>query len=175
MAQPKNAMEIFSLLDKSNCRKCNEATCLAFAAAVFQGRKSITECPKLDAEIIDRYRDSVGKPQPTEQDGERAASNLQRQIHEVDLQATAQRVGGQYSNGKLTLKVLGKDFSVDRKGRMSSDIHIHPWVAIPVLSYILQSKGTPVSGNWVPLRELPNGKAWRGLFEQRGENDDEYQ
>ena len=40
-------MEIFTLLDKSNCRKCNEKTCLAFAAAVFQGRKDITECPKL--------------------------------------------------------------------------------------------------------------------------------
>ena len=29
----------------------------------------------------------------------------------------------------------------------------------------------PVAFRWVPLRELPNGKSWRGLFEQRGEND----
>jgi hypothetical protein len=171
MAQPKNAMEIFNLLDKSNCRKCNEATCLAFAAAVFQGRRPIADCPKLDAAIIERYRDSAGKPQPTEQDGEQAAAVLQRRIADIDLAAVAGRVGGRYANGKLTIKVLGKDFGVDDKGTMSSDIHIHPWVAIPVLSYILQSKGTPVSGKWVPLRELPNGKSWRGLFEQRGEND----
>jgi hypothetical protein len=171
MARPKNAMEIFNLLDKSNCRKCNEATCLAFAAAVFQGRRPISDCPKLDAAIVERYRDSAGKPRPTEQDGEQAAATLQNRIAECDLPAAAERVGGRYANGRLTIKVLGKDFSVDEKGNMSSDIHIHPWVAIPVLSYILQSKGTPVSGNWVPLRELPNGKPWRGLFEQRGEND----
>ena len=171
MAQPKNAMEIFSLLDKSNCRKCNETTCLAFAAAVFQGRKPISDCPMLSAEIIERYSDSAGKQQPAEQDGEHEAARLQARVAEVDLNAAAERVGGRFANGKLTIKVLGKDFSVDPKGKMSSDIHIHPWIAIPVLSYILQSKGTPVSGNWVPLRELPSGKTWRGLFEQRGEKD----
>jgi len=171
MAHPKNAMEIFSLLDKSNCRKCNETTCLAFAAAVFQGRKPISECPKLSSEIVARYSSSTEKPQPAEQDGDQAAAKLQGQIAAVDLLTAAERVGGRYANGKLTIKVLGKDFSVDGKGRMSSDIHIHPWIAIPVLSYILQSKGTPVSGNWVPLRELPNGRTWRGLFEQRGEKD----
>ena len=171
MAQPKNAMEIFSLLDKSNCRKCNEATCLAFAAAVFQGRRPIAECPKLGREVIARYSGSSERPRPAEQDGDQAAARLQSRIAAVDLQAAAGRVGGRYANGRLTVKVLGKDFSVDNSGRMSSDIHIHPWIAIPVLSYILQSKGTPVSGNWVPLRELPNGKTWRGLFEQRGEKD----
>lgn len=171
MGQPKNAMEIFSLLDKSNCRKCNETTCLAFAAAVFQGRKPISECPKLDAGIIARYSDSAGKKQPPEQDGDQAAAKLQSKIALIDLQAAAERVGGRYVNGKLSIKVLGKDFNVDEEGRMSSDIHIHPWIAIPVLSYILQSKGTPVSGNWVPFRELENGKTWRGLFEQRGEKD----
>ena len=35
MAQPKNAMEIFKLLDQSNCRECGQKTCLAFAGAVF--------------------------------------------------------------------------------------------------------------------------------------------
>jgi CO dehydrogenase/acetyl-CoA synthase gamma subunit (corrinoid Fe-S protein) len=31
MAVGKNAMKIFSILDKSNCKKCGEKTCLAFA------------------------------------------------------------------------------------------------------------------------------------------------
>ena len=29
-------MEIFKLLNGSNCRECNEKTCLAFAVAVFK-------------------------------------------------------------------------------------------------------------------------------------------
>ena len=57
MPRPKNAMEIFALLDKSNCRDCGEKTCLAFAGAVYQGRKKIQDCPKLDRAIIDRYAD----------------------------------------------------------------------------------------------------------------------
>jgi len=69
----------------------------------------------------------------------------------------------------LTIKILGKDFSVDSKGNLSSDIHIHPWVTIPVLSYIIESAGMPISGEWVPLRELKNGKTWYRLFGQRCE------
>ena len=41
MSQLTNPMEIFKLLDKSNCRECREATCLAFAAAVFKGQKQL--------------------------------------------------------------------------------------------------------------------------------------
>ena len=32
MPQFKNAMEVFKLLDKSNCQECYVATCLAFSA-----------------------------------------------------------------------------------------------------------------------------------------------
>jgi ArsR family metal-binding transcriptional regulator len=36
-----NVMAIFKLLEKSNCRQCNEATCLAFAAAVFKAAENL--------------------------------------------------------------------------------------------------------------------------------------
>jgi CO dehydrogenase/acetyl-CoA synthase gamma subunit (corrinoid Fe-S protein) len=48
-------MEIFQLLDKSNCRECGEKTCLAFAGAVFQGKRKIADCPKLERETIERF------------------------------------------------------------------------------------------------------------------------
>ena len=35
MPQPKNAMEIFTLLDKSNCRECGVKTCLVSSLNVF--------------------------------------------------------------------------------------------------------------------------------------------
>jgi len=60
MAQFNNTMEIFKLLDKSNCRDCNKPTCLAFAAAVFLGQKRLDECPHLDKEIITRYDVKAG-------------------------------------------------------------------------------------------------------------------
>ena len=55
MPKPKNAMEIFRLLDKSNCQECGRKTCLAFAGAVFMSQKRLDECPKLDKATIERF------------------------------------------------------------------------------------------------------------------------
>lgn len=169
MTQFNNVMEIFRLLEKSNCRKCNEKTCLAFAGAVYQGKRQLAECPILDKSIVERY---VGKQEPgisIEQDFEKVVASLQKKIKEVNLSAVAQKLGGVYGNGKLTLKVLGKDFSVDSNGQFFTDIHVHPWVAIPLLNYILYGEGRSVSGKWLPFRELNGGKSWYRLFGQRCE------
>jgi hypothetical protein len=164
-----NAMEIFKLLDKSNCKKCNKATCLAFAGAVFQGEKRLDECPHLDEDILEKYRDhSPGRnQQEVEQDN--ALEEMKSQISAVDLSSLPAKLGGNFSEGKLTIKCLGKDFSVDSEGQISTDIHVHPWIAGPVLDYILKGGGSPVSGQWVPFRELEGGKTWYRLFGQRCE------
>ena len=169
MDQFKNPMEIFKLLDKSNCRKCNKPTCLAFAAAVFQGQKRLDECPLLDRKIIEEYGGVAVNQIPLEQMRTESIENLKRKIATIDLRLSAQRLGAQFSNEKLTIKCLGKDFSVDVKGNISTEIHVHAWIAVPVLNYILTGAGTPVSGIWVPFRELEGGKNWYRLFEQRCE------
>lgn len=170
MAELKNTMEIFKLLDKSNCRECNEKTCLAFAGAVFQGKRKLHECPRLSPDIIKQYgAEKVEKTAATEQDREAAVAGLKRKITEIDLPSAAERLGGIFSNGKLTIKMLGKDVHVDSDGNLSSDIHLHSWVTIPLLNYIIGGAGVPVSGKWVPFRELKNGKTWAPLFGQRCE------
>jgi len=169
MDQFKNPMEIFKLLDKSNCRKCNKPTCLAFAAAVFQGQMRLDECPQLDRDVIERHSGVASNQIPLEQIQNESIENLKRKIAATDLQLSSQRLGAQYSNEKLTIKCLGKDFSVDTMGNISTDIHVHSWIAVPVLNYIIAGAGTPVSGKWVPFRELEGGKTWYRLFEQRCE------
>ena len=62
MPRPKNAMEIFKLLDKSNCRECGEKTCLAFAGAVYQGRKKIHINPWVAIPFLDYLRYGKGLP-----------------------------------------------------------------------------------------------------------------
>jgi hypothetical protein len=130
---------------------------------------TVKECPTLPPDIIERFGAASKKSTALEQDRDDSVAQLKRKIETIDLSASTQKLGAVYSNGKLTLKILGKDFSVDSKGNLSSDIHIHPWVTIPILSYIINSKGTPVSGEWVPLRELKNGQTWYRLFGQRCE------
>lgn len=169
MAKLNNPMEILKLLDKSNCRECNEATCLAFAAAVFKGDRQLDECPHLESDIIERFGGKTEKRTTIEQNLDEAVDQLKRRIATVDLSSSAQTLGAHFSGNKLTIKVFGKDFSVDSDGNLYSDIHVHPWVTIPILSYIIDSAGMPVSGEWVPFRELKKGKTWYRLFGQRCE------
>ena len=75
----QNVMQVFTLLDKSNCRKCGEKTCLAFAAAVFKGEKDISACPFLSEEIVARHSADRGK----QSTGEDAAAQLEELLTEA--------------------------------------------------------------------------------------------
>ncbi len=169
MAQFKNLMEIFKLLDKSNCKKCNKPTCLAFAGAVFQGQKNLDDCPVLDKEIIEKYKGKTNNIKTPDQDMEDNIKKLKEQIALIDLSLLAKSQGGTFSDDKLSIFCLGKVVKIDKTGNIITDIHVHPWIAGPVYNYILNGPGTPVSGNWVPLRELKGGKDWGRLFRQRCE------
>jgi len=169
MARPKHAMEIFALLDKSNCGECGETTCLAFAGAVFQGRKGIDRCPRLTPETISHYGHGAKRPNIVDEEREAYLEKLKGEIVDIDLREAAERTGGRFSGDKLTIRVLGKDFRVDTGGKLYADIHVNPWVAIPFLTYVLHSNGLALSGNWVSFRELHNGRERYPLFKQRCE------
>ncbi len=167
--QLNSTVEILKLLDKSNCKKCNEPTCLAFAASVFKGDRQLNECLNLSEEIIEQYAGKVEKRVSYEQDIENGIEALKNRITSIDFSSTAERLNADFFNGRLTIKILGKNLSIDSKGEIITDIHVHPWLMGPVFSYVLEGGGSEISGEWVPLRELPGGKEWRGLFGQRCE------
>jgi hypothetical protein len=169
MTQLKTTMDILKLLDKSNCRDCGEKTCLAFAASVFKGKKQLSECPRLGQEIVEKYTGNTRKAQSIEEDMADAVALLKEKIKTIDLSEAALRVGGQFAGDRLIFRILGKEFSVDSSGGFYSDIHINPWLIIPVLHYIIKSAGTPVSGKWASFRELKDGMVRNPLFEQRCE------
>ena len=162
-------MTIFMLLDKSNCRQCGEKTCMAFAGAVFTGRRPLSECPRLDRNIIDAYSDDSKNLHDVEKNRDDFLEQLKKQVKDVDLKAAAVRTGGHHENGRLTLKVMGKDFSVTSAGVLSTDIHVNPWVAVPFLNYVLYGKGLDPTGDWRSFRELSGGREQYPLFHKRCE------
>jgi len=169
MPPPKNAMEIYQHLNKSNCRECGEKTCLAFAGSVYTGRRNLNACPYLDDEVIHIFSgDSAGQP-TFEESRYEYLQTLKTEISKVDLAKTASRIAATYADGRLQLKIMGKAFSVDATGRISTSIHVNPWVAIPFLNYVLEGKGIAPTGNWVSLRELKGGQEFYGLFQKRCE------
>jgi hypothetical protein len=133
------------------------------------GQKKIGQCPKLDRETIERYSGQTEERHTVEQERDETMRKLQSKVAGIDLADAARRIGADFSGDKLTLKVLGKNFSIDTRGNLHADIHINPWVVIPVFSYVLYGKGRAASGNWASFRELKDGKERYSLFQKRCE------
>lgn len=170
MVAAKNAMEIFSILDKSNCRKCGEKTCLAFAGAVFLGKRRIDQCPSLSAADIARFSDETLLQKGPEEEQDEYIESLKKCIVELDFPEAAERIGGQTDGKILSIKILGKKFGISRDGSFSTDLHVLPWLVIPAFDYILNCRGTPITGEWISFRELTGGKEKYALFKKRGED-----
>jgi hypothetical protein len=169
MRQLNNAMEIFKILKKTNCGECRIPTCLAFAAAVFRGDKRLKDCPHVGLSLIQEYEVNNTDSRTLDNELEKALEQMRREIASVDFAASEERLQASFANDMLTIKSLGKDFHVTRAGEVISHCHVHGWITIPLLNYVLSCAGKPVTGNWVPLRELKDGATWSRLFEQRCE------
>jgi len=171
MAVVKNAMEVFNLLDKSNCKKCGEKTCLAFAGAVFMGKRRIQECPKLGNTDIDGCpAESLVLDRPEVDLEEEYIADMIRQMLGLDFSLAAQRINARLNGTVLNVPILGKIFGVRQDGTFSTDLHTLPWVVVPLLDYVLHCKGLPVSGDWISFREIAGGREKYALFKKRGED-----
>lgn len=50
-------LDVWALLPQTNCKRCGEATCMAFAFALLQQQRTVAECPVIagDPAFADRY------------------------------------------------------------------------------------------------------------------------
>lgn len=163
-------MEIYKLLNGSNCRECNEQTCLAFAVAVFKEKKPIHACPYLEKEVVAQYGGKIEKPNTVDEYKAEAIERLKQKISLMDLSHAAKRLGAKFSNNTLRIKIFGKKFSIDTNGQISSEAHINAYMVVPALNYILKAAGKSPQGNWITFRELAGGPSRYAHFQQRCEN-----
>ncbi len=169
MTQFKTPLEIYALLPKANCGECGIASCLAFAAAVLKEEKRPDHCPRLDQETIGRFGGAIRKQVNIESIREEQLKGLKKKICKQDIVSRAKLLGAANNGRTITIRCLGKDFEVDGQGAVASQCHTHAWFTLPLLDYVLHCEGAEPSGRWVPFRELPRGKTWNPLFEQRCE------
>lgn len=169
MRKPGTIPEIVKMLEQSNCGECGEATCLAFASSVFLRRRGLGDCPKVDPEAVDVCLTRDNSVLPLDEGPAKLLDELKSALSRIDFVEAAERTGGRLSGERLVLSVLGKDFGVEPTGEMVSSIHVNPWVAAPLLSYILSGGEKPVSGRWVSFRDLKGGMERYPLFQKRCE------
>jgi len=169
MSRITTPLQIYKFLPKTNCGQCGIATCLAFAAAVIKEEKHLADCPFLDRETVARYEGMIERPVSIEGIREEQLNELKKAISQIDLPSRADLLGGLSDGETLVIRCLGKDFEIDGSGNVLSQCHTHAWFSIPLLDYVLHSRGENIAGRWVPFRELEKGATWSGLFEQRCE------
>jgi hypothetical protein len=169
MARFKTPLEIYALLPKANCGECGMATCLAFAAAVLKQEKRLADCTRLKEEDFARLAGNIDRQVNLESARDEQLRELKKQVAGADILSRAERIGARTEGGRLVITCLGKEFSVDRGGTIASQCHTHAWFSLPLLDYALHCEGIAPTRRWVPFRELPRGKTWNPLFEQRCE------
>lgn len=169
MARFKNPLEIYALLPKSNCGECGIATCIAFAAAVLKEEKQPAECSRLKEDARALLAGNIERQVNLERTRDDQVGELKKELAGSDMLSRAERIGARSAGDRLIITCLGKDFSVDSSGAVASQCHTHSWFSLPLLDYVLHCEGVAPTRRWVPFRELPCGKTWNPLFEQRCE------
>ncbi len=186
-----SVFEIYARLDRSNCRQCGEKSCLAFAGAVFTGNRPPSDCPRLPSEDVAALSGTSPGANPAWRQGVYYLEDLKKKIAALaepepwdasgrsrapaggGLAGRAAAIGAEYrqhpDGGRLVLRIFGKPFSVDDQGRIHTDIHVNPWIAVPALSLILMGEGRDPSGEWISFRELNGGPERYNLFHRRAE------
>lgn len=160
----KSPLEIYKYLEKSNCKLCLKPSCMAFAAAVFSGEKQLKDCPLLDPQVLQDLEGSIGKYKTLEDEQKEMLAPLKKQAAALDFGKAAERLGAKLVNDSLAINILGKDFLVGPDGELRSECHINVWVQIPLLTYILKSKGIAVADDWITFRQLTDGVTFNQFF-----------
>jgi hypothetical protein len=171
MAQLNNHLEILKILPKTNCRQCHVPTCLAFAVEVKQGKKSLSQCPHLSQEVLSKFQIEADHVDKGTEDFLRILKQRRAKVKEIDnLLEQAERLGAEVKDGRLSIKVLGKEFLLDNNAKIVSQCHMNLWVQRPILDYALFCQGLEPTGKWVSMRDLGKGGAeWAQFFNQRCE------
>ncbi len=167
--KPVAPLDIYRVLEKSNCGRCQLPSCLAFAAAVVAGRKKLADCPRLDEESRNRLAAVLKTRAEMAPDQAAFIDRLEEKVSRLDLGRIAPVIGGVYRDGRLAINSMGKDFFIDQQGQLFSECHIIPWVKAPLLSYITHEEHQGITGDWISFRELQGGMEWQNLFTSRCE------
>ncbi len=169
--QQVKPIDVLQATDRSNCGECGLATCMAFAVQVAQGKRAAGDCPRIAPAVaarIDDRRQAAGDPAA---EAAVALAPLKSRIRGLDFAARAERLGGALRDDRLVVRMLGREFALDRDGELHAMCHINPWVHFPLLAYALECRGTAPTGEWLAFGELPGALSWARFFDWRCERE----
>ncbi|MBF0319435.1 MAG: DUF3786 domain-containing protein [Nitrospirae bacterium] len=160
-----NTIELYKELPKTNCGDCGQKTCMAFAIAIIKGSSTLQMCPHLDINTLDRLSSSVTKLDVTES----MFDKLKEETAKLDLIKAAPAVGAAIMPDGITIKCLGKDFTVRHDGSVETDGTVNLWIKILLLIYIKTGDASEPANDWVSFDRLKMGIVKIGAFKKECE------
>lgn len=144
-------------------------SCMAFAVAVIQGTKRLSDCPHLDPANIAELEQGIAPKSFLADDQKEIVRELQQKVAAQDFAEAARRIDAVVIDDRLAVHCLGKDFLIDHAGELTSACHLIPWVLLPLLNYILTCEGREPQDDWTGMAELYDSAQWGHYFSHRCE------
>lgn len=145
-------LDIYKNLPRTNCGRCPQKTCMAYAAAFLRGEAKVDDCPIL----TDEARHELSKVTPTDW-RLKLIEQLKEEIAGIDLQEIASGIGAEVVDNAIRIRCLGMDYLIDNRGEIRTEGHINPWIKILLLHYVRTAGRARPAGQWVSFSELKSG------------------
>ena len=148
-------LEIIKILPKTNCGKCGEVSCLAFAMALSTGKRLPEECPYLDRAKLP----TEIAPQPASEldQAYRILEEIKKKVQNVDFEKVAPGLGLSHKHGRLHLPYLDGEVELTKKNARRLDgLELDPRDQILLYNYVIFQGYKPLTGEFVGLETFPN-------------------
>ncbi|MBI5846936.1 MAG: DUF3786 domain-containing protein [Nitrospirae bacterium] len=165
---------IYKKLQGTNCGKCGEATCMAFAMKVKKAQASLGDCPFIEA-------GTSGETQPQQattgfSNYEQVSADLEKEALKIDFREAAEAVGGEYQSCDnrevIRLRMLTRDYELHKDGLFMDDEYCSDaWTKIIVYDYLRRQGRKPLAGEWISLGNFPHTASHVKAFQANAERN----
>jgi hypothetical protein len=166
-------IEIYKKLPGTNCGKCGEPTCMAFALKVNNAQRRISDCPYVTEADEEPFSQ---KPTITMDDNYGRVSNrLEEEARNTNFKEAAIAIGGHFENKNgreiIRLKMMNKLYEVRKEGLFENDKYCHDsWSKIIAYDYVRRKGSKSLTGKWVALDHFPNTASHVKVFQRKAED-----
>ncbi|KKM19899.1 hypothetical protein LCGC14_1650980 [marine sediment metagenome] len=166
-------IEIYKKLPGTNCGKCGEPTCMAFALKVKNAQRKMSDCPYVTEADEGSFSQ---KPTVTMDDNyERVSNKLEEEVRNTNFKEAAIAIGGHYeikNGGEIVrFKMMNKTYEVRKEGLFENNKYCHDsWSKIIVYDYVRRKGTRPLTGDWFTLGHFPDTASHVKAFQSKAED-----
>lgn len=164
---------VYKKLPGTNCRKCGELTCTAFAIKVTGKKRAITDCPFVSED--GEGASSQMKTVTMDDNYNRVSGELEKEAIQTDFKKVADAIGGDYecNDGAeiIRIKLINKIYEMRKDGLFENNEYCEDsWTKIIIYDYVRRKGGVPLTGEWIMLGNFRDTASHVKAFQSKAED-----